>query len=196
MNKAIKKPYIILFLVLFFFTVPLFQSLIFSTHSDGTMHIDKEVHADFLQSEKKYILLYFGYVGCAEVCTPFLDKLSTLYRSKEFHALKENTDIFFVNLTSKIEPSQADMFAKAFNKNFKGVYLSKKELFSLDREYGLFYSDDLSDTTALNHTDYLYLLENNKDSKLLKKIYFTHPLKSKNLIDDIIHLTKLGDKKQ
>ncbi|MDB2562734.1 SCO family protein, partial [Sulfurimonas sp.] len=178
--------------VLFFFTVPLFQSLIFSSKSDGVIHINKTIDANFLKSEKKNILMYFGYVGCANICTPFLQKLSSLYESNEFKDLKEDTDIFFVNLTPNIEPSQADMFAKIFNKNFNGVYLSRKQILQLDRKFELFFSDDLQDTTQINHTDYLYFIKNNQTSKLLKSIYFTHPLGTQKLIDDMIEEKDAG----
>lgn len=186
MNKGIKKPYIILLLILFFLGVPLFQSLLFSTKSEGVIYIDKEIQVNFIKSDKKNILLYFGYVGCANVCTPFLDKLSNFYESKKFQTLKKDTDIFFINLRPNIEPSQADMFAKNFNKNFKGIYLSKKELFAIDRNFNLFFSDNLNESTEINHTDYLYLINNTSDSKVLKSIYFTHPLRDGKLIDDMI----------
>ena len=186
MNKSIKKPYVIILLALFFLSVPLFQSLIFSSKSEGVIHIDKEIQIDFVKSDKKNILLYFGYVGCTDVCTPFLEKLSDLYESKNFQTLQEKTDVFFINLTPGIEPSQADMFAKVFNQNFKGVYLSKKELYSIDRNFGLFFSDNLNESTEINHTDYLYFIENNTNSHILRSIYFTHPLRSEKLIDDMI----------
>ena len=186
MKNSIKKYYIVL-LLLFFFAIPLFQSLIFSSQSNGVIYINKEIQADFIQSDKKNILIYFGYVGCADICTPFLYKLSDLYESDTFKELQKDTDIFFVNLTPNTEPKQVDIFAKFFNQNFKSVYLSKRELLQLDRTFDLFFSDDLSETTELNHTDYLYLIDNTKKLKHLKSIYFTHPLRNKKLIDDMIN---------
>lgn len=192
MRTSIKKPYIYILLVLFVFAVPLFQSLLFSSNSNGAIVINKEVSIDFIQSDKKNILLYFGYVGCADVCTPFLQKLSDLYESDEFKVLKDDTDIFFLNLTPSIEPEQADQFAKYFHKSFKGIYLSRREVLSLDRSFELFFSDDLQESTELNHTDYLYLIRNNSEAKVLQSIYFTHPLSEKKLINDMINKNKSG----
>lgn len=180
------KKYYLVLLVLFFFSVPLFQSLFFSATNSGVLYINKKIDANFLHSDKKNLLVYFGYVGCADVCTPFLSKLSQLYESQAFTKLQKETDIFFVNLTPNIEPEQAEMFAKAFHKDFNGVYLSKQELLKLDRTFDLFFSDALTETTELNHTDYLYLLENHKGIMLLKSIYFTHPLREQQLINDMI----------
>lgn len=193
MKSKIKKLYAVLLLVLFFVTVPLFQSLIFSTQSEGVIYVKEDITLDFLHSDKKNILIYFGYVGCANICTPFLQKLNHLYESDAFAPLKKDTDVFFVNLTPNIEPEQADMFAKIFNEKFQGIYLSKKELFNIDRNFGLFFSDNLRDIGEVNHTDYLYFVQNKFDTKHLHSIYFTHPLRIQKLIDDMISKNYRGD---
>lgn len=166
--------------------VPLFQSLLFSSKSNGVITINKEVQVNFIQSDKKHILLYFGYVGCANICTPFLSKLSLLYESDKFKILKGDTQVIFVNLNPDTVASQVDMFAKTFNQNFNGIYIPRKEILSIDRNLGLFFSDSLTDKMEINHTDYLYLIDNQKNIKILKNIYFTHPLRSQQLIDDMI----------
>lgn len=153
--------------------------------------IEKEVKADFIKSDKKFVLLFFGYFGCRDVCTPILEEMSKLYESKEFEDVKESVDFVFVNLTPEVEAFQPDLFAKYFNNDFKGIYLSKSELFKIDRNFELYFSRSLNDDTELNHTDNIYLIQNSKENKVLKTIYSTHPLKRKKLIDDIIELKKL-----
>ena len=175
-------------LFLFFLSVPFLQSFLFSTNNNGTIEINKVIKADFIQSDKKIILLFFGYVGCKDVCTPFLIELSKLYESQDFDIIRKDVKIIFVNLTPEIEEFQADLFAKYFNDNFDGIYLSKKEILNLDRNFALFFSQDLSDKAALNRTDYLYLITNINNTPYLKNIYSTHPLTEKKLIDDIITL--------
>lgn len=152
------------------------------------MVIEKEVKADFIKSDKKFVLLFFGYFGCRDVCTPILEEMSKMYESKEFEELKESVDFVFVNLTPEVEAFEPDLFAKYFNNDFKGVYLSKSELFSMDRNFELYFARSLSDNSELDHTDNLYLIENNSKTKVLKSIYSTHPIKRKKLIDDIILL--------
>jgi len=190
LNKT-KKIYLVILLLLFLLLIPLLQSLIFSHQKEGVITINKEITVDFIQSDQKNILLYFGYVGCSDICTPFLENLSRLYESEEFKKLQAHTDIFFINLTPYIEPSQADQFAKSFNKNFQGIYLTRKEVLSIDRNFKLFFSDDLSDTTKINHTDYLYHIQNTNNTKSLKNIYFTHPLSTQKLIDAMMYKTEL-----
>lgn len=173
---------------LFLFTIPFLQSILFSTNSQSTIEVNKSVEASFIKSDKKFVLVFFGYVGCKDVCTPLLQELNSLYESKEFETLKEHVEIIFVNLTPEIEEFQPDLFAKFFNKNFKGIYLSKKETLTIERVFGVYFSKNLSDKTQLNHTDNIYLIENNRDNKILKTIYLTHPLKTKKLINDIIQV--------
>ncbi|MBU0721723.1 SCO family protein [bacterium] len=175
-------------LLSFFLMVPLLQSLLFSGKSGGVIEIDKEIRADFIKSDKQILLIYFGYVGCADVCTPALQKISTLYNSDELKELKKDVDVLFINLTPDTESFGPALFAKFFHEDFKGVYLSNKEILSLDRTFGVFFSKDLNDKTELNHTDYLYLIENRFHSIILKKIYFTHPLSAQKLIRDIMDL--------
>lgn len=182
------KAVLLFFLFLFFSAIPLMQSLFFSKNSQGAITIEKEVKADFIKSDKKFTLLFFGYFGCRDVCTPILEEMAKMYESKEFEEVKESVDFIFVNLTPEVEVFQPDLFAKYFNKNFKGVYLSKSELFAIDRNFELYFARSLSDDTELNHTDNIYFIQNDKESKVLKSIYSTHPLKIKKLIDDIIHL--------
>jgi len=155
-------------------------------NSNGTIQINKNVEVPFLHSDKKIILLYFGYVGCQDVCSPFLMKLSKLYDSKEFDGVIEDVEIIFVNLTPEVEAFQPDLFAKFFNTHFKGIYLTKREVLNIDRNFALFFSRDLNEKSELNHTDYLYLIKNSNNTFILKNIYSTHPLEEKKLINDII----------
>ncbi|MDD5373055.1 MAG: SCO family protein [Sulfurimonas sp.] len=186
------KTVAIFVLILFFGTIPFVQSLFFSGSSKGAIKIEREVKADFIKSDKKFVLLFFGYFGCRDVCTPIMQEMAKLYESKEFEEVKDSVDFLFVNLTPEVEEFQPDLFAKYFNKNFKGVYLSKRELFAIDRNFELYFARSLNDETELNHTDNIYLIQNDKESKVLKSIYSTHPLKIKKLIDDIIQIKKVS----
>lgn len=188
MTSKIYKTIAIVLIFAFFITAPLFQSFIFSSNTQGAIKIDKEIDMDFIKSDKKIVLIFFGYVGCADICTPILEKFSTLYNSREFDNFRNEIDVYFVNLKPEIEVFQADLFAKYFNDDFKGVYLSRRELLNIDRTFGLFFSKDLNNETELNHTDYIYLIHNSKEKKLLKSIYSNHPLNNQKLISDIISL--------
>ncbi len=182
------KIVIITFVFVFFISLPFIQSYIFSSHSNGSIAVDKKIKADFIKSDKKYVLLFFGYVGCVEVCTPLLQDLNNLYESKEFQILMADVDIIFINLTPEVETFQPGLFANFFNEKFKGVYLSKKETLNIDRRFGVYFSRSLDDSSELDHTDYLYLVQNDKNEKILKKMFSVHPLNKEKVIKDILEL--------
>lgn len=173
--------------IMMILVIPTVQSLLFASHTTGKMIIEKELAAPYLQgSEKEMMLVFFGYVGCVKVCTPILQELDKLYDSKEFAKNKGNVDLMFVNLMPELEPDQPDRFAKSFNPSFKGVYLTQKQLMSLDRELGVYFSKSIGDSAQIDHSDNLYLVKKQKDGTLiLKSIYSMHPLKSEMLISDI-----------
>ncbi len=186
-----KSKYKVLLAVLmlaFFLFVPLASSLFFSSHTNGVISVDKKIQADYIQSDKHIILVFFGYVGCEKVCTPILQNLANLYASKKFDAFRDKIDIYFINLTPQIDPTAPNLFAKYFNKDFKGVYLSQQELFKIDRNFGVFFSKSLEDKEELNHTDNIFLLENIAGNLRLKKIYTTHPLNETKITEDIMQM--------
>lgn len=152
--------------------------------------MDKEIKADYIQSDKHIILVFFGYVGCEKVCMPILQNLAKLYASKTFDTFRGKIDIYFINLTPQIDPTAPDVFAKYFNKDFKGVYLSQKELFKIDRNFGVFFSKSIDDKEELNHTDNIFLLEKTTQHLTLKKIYTTHPLNKNKATEDIMQMLR------
>lgn len=166
--------------------LPFLQSFLFSSNKNGSIVVNKIVKADFINSDKRFSIVFFGYVGCTDVCTPLLKKLNSMYSSKKFDRVKDDTNIIFVNLTDEVEKYQPDLFAKFFNEHFTGVYMSKEEIFSIDRLFGLFFSRSISDESQMNHTDYLYLIENHSGEKILKKMYNTHPLNADKIVKDIL----------
>ena len=173
-------------------SIPLVQSYFFNLSNSGKIVIEKNIEAKFLRDVKNnVIVMFFGYVGCVDVCTPILDKLNMMYNTKQLQEVKNSFNVVFINLTPKIEKEQANIFAKAFNEKFQGIYLTQKELFNIEREFGLFFSDDFFDKNELTHTDYIYLLhKTDEKGYLLKNMYTTHPVNEEILIKDIVTLAK------
>lgn len=185
------KKFIIFSILLFILiiAIPVIQSLLFtqSTIENGRIEINETIEVPFLNgNEKQAIILFFGYVGCTDVCIPLLNQLKTMYEKPEFKIFHSSTDIVFVNLLPQLEPAQPKLFAETFNSNFKGVYLSQSQLNNIERKFRLFFSKNIFDKNKLNHTDYIYLLERQANGQLiLKNLYNTHPFKPYTLINDL-----------
>ncbi|DAB30583.1 MAG TPA: photosynthetic protein synthase I [Sulfurimonas sp. UBA12504] len=168
------------FMLLFIFL----QNILFitTTLKDSKIVVEKEIDAKFLDAiEEKNIVLFFGYVGCSDICTPLLQELSTLYTQE----LQDSTTVVFVNLLPAITSDQPQLFASSFHEKFKGLYLTQKELYDIDREFSLFYTPGLIDANELSHSDSIYLLTKSEGKRVLKSIYTTHPFNTNQLTQDI-----------
>lgn len=170
----------------FLLFIPLLQSLFFQNSTNGKISIDREIEIPFLPySDKKFSLIFFGYYGCGDVCTPFLQKLSTIYDSEDFDIYRREVDIYFINLNPEVKKHNPDEFAKYFNKDFKGIYLTRDEIMSIDRGFGLYHTTSLTNKGEINHTDNLYLIERDGKKLKLKEIYFSKALNSNGLTKNI-----------
>lgn len=191
-NLKLQKKHLIFFLLLLVLIVivPIIQSLVFSQsyQKNGTIEVNEEIVAPFLKDFKKdNIILFFGYVGCIEVCTPLLHQLKMMYEKPDFNNLRSSTDIVFVNLLTDVTPDSVKQFTNSFNVNFKGIYLSSRELNKMERNFRLFFSKNLFNKAKMNHTDYIYLIKRQTNGQfLLKNIYNTHPFKSAELKMDLL----------
>lgn len=186
MNKKIVLA-ITLFIVLMI-AVPLLLTLFFSQQtSSGKIVVNSAIDAPYLDhTQKEYTLVFFGYVGCEKICTPILDQLNDFYKSKEFSPIKPYTGVSFVNLMPELTPEQPQIFARSFNPDFEGVYLTQKQLMGVDRSFSLFFSKSLMEAGEINHSDHLYLIYHKQGSEIiLKNIYSTHPMNRHQIINDI-----------
>ncbi len=138
------------------------------------VEINREIRSTLFDSyDNKNLLIFFGYVGCADICTPRLYELSLIY--EKLKDTKIDVQVLFINLTKLEDPEVANLFAKSFNKDFKGIYLQKPELESLKREFNVYSAPALGDPDEVDHTTFLYLLKKVDSKYYLKKIYTKTP---------------------
>jgi len=148
--------------------------------------MDQEIKSSVFDAyDEKNLLVFFGYVGCIDICTPRLNEISSVYKKLK----KENIDVgvVFIN-TSKLQDSElSELFAKSFHKDFKGVYLEGEALNNLKKEFKVYSAPSFSKPDEIDHTSFLYLLKKVKSKYYLKIIYTSVPLdhcvSSKEFID-------------
>lgn len=134
-------------------------------------------------------MVFFGYVACPDICSPALTELSQIYNKVD----QDNVAFYFVNLQHRSHPIIVDEYAKAFNKNFKGIYLSYDNILDIKRNLKFFYLPSAVEKDIIDHSGYLHLLVKNKDSTYSQKyIYTTRPFHTEFIINDIQKL--LGEK--
>jgi protein SCO1/2 len=172
-------------------------SLLYGTVSaKPKMMVDTPINAPYLNvGNKEYLLVFYGYVGCAHVCTPVLENLAKFYQSKEFAPYEPKVDLLFVNLLPEVSLEQPDLFAKSFNTKFIGVHLSPKELQSLDKELSVYFAKQKGEAFELDHSDFVYLIKRNPDKSLvLVNIYMTHPFDGAFVVRDLQERKRATDK--
>jgi len=156
---------ILLLATIFSTALPIFYS------NDKAGKVNKEIpnlHFDFLKNEtKKYVLLFFGYVGCNNICPPALNEISQIYNKLD----KEQFSFYFINLQLNILKDNVDPFAKVFNEDFKGIYLDDKKLFDITTKLQVKYSP--VNKIDIDHTGFLYLLEKSTDNMYKQKFIYT-----------------------
>ena len=156
----------------------------------GRIILNKEIHAPFLDevTQKDELLLFFGYVGCTDVCSPFLNQMHNLLDHKELEEKRKKIDLVFINLLFDMPMEEAKAFAHIFDKNFIGINVDKAVLSKLQQDFKLYFSTSLFDKSVINHTDYLYALKrgSKKGSWIIKAFYFTKPLNEKALTEQLL----------
>lgn len=184
-----KKLLFLLLLVLFIVGIPFLQFLTFSSSTSSKTVINQEIVAPYLDSiDEKVIILFFGYVGCQTVCNKNFENLNKMLENPKLKKDFDKYKLVFVNLTPEIKKEQVDLYAKSFNENYIGLHLTRQELFKIDREFSLFFSDSLTNNTEVSHTGYIYLLSKNKNRTFLHAMYRKDFSEEKELEEDVLLL--------
>lgn len=138
------------------------------------IEINRKIESElFSQYKNENILVFFGYVGCIDICTPRLEEVSIIY--EKLKKLNIDVRVLFINLTKQNDPELVDLFAKSFNKDFEGIYPEKLELNSLKKEFSIYSAQKLGSSYEVDHTAFLYLVKKIDSKHYLKRIYVKVP---------------------
>jgi len=177
--------------ILFFLMVSLLIFFPLSVHFFGeethSITIDKsDIFIPFLEHENaEAVFVYFGYVGCTNICIPTLNEFAPMYR--RIQKRYPDTAFYFVNLNPAQPMEWAKPFAKSFDPSFHGVYATESEVERYDRDFNLAVT---SDNEEMSHSSNLYLLIRADNHYRLKRIYVTHPYSEQVITDDLESLKR------
>jgi protein SCO1/2 len=127
-----------------------------------------------LNDEKEIKLLFFGYSGCINICTPRLQAINELYSALD-EETKKRVGVEFLDISVPDDTTLPAEFAFSFNKEFKGIYLSQEILRTYTKEFKVFFSPSLIDKIEFDHTSNLYLVKKSKNKKEIRYIYNAYP---------------------
>ena len=152
----------------------------------GIIKMDKKLETTvFHDYDEEILLLFFGYAGCVDVCTPRMKEIANIYDK-----IKNEKSIrpVFVNLIESQDWEIAQEFASIFHKDYKVLKISKNVLNKLKNEFDIYSVPSLSSKTDLDHTAFLFLLKKEKGDYYLKRIYINSPLNEEIILKDIREL--------
>lgn len=160
----------------------------FTSKGISRVSIDKEINLPLILDDEKDIkLLFFGYAGCVNVCTPRLQSLATFYQSLD-EKTKQRVGIEFLDISNPENSALPNEFARYFHKDFKGIYLDPLVIREYTKAFKVYFSQNLFDETEFDHSSNLYLLKKDKDQKILRYIYTSFPFDFKQIKLDIEEL--------
>ena len=166
------------FSILFIIFIPSF----YSNNTAGKFDKKVDINLPFLEKEQKpIVLLFFGYVGCTEICTPALHQLDEIFKKID----SKNVSLYFINLLTSADPQSVDDFAKSFNPAFNGVYLNQKEIDTVITKLNVMSVPSLLDKNVIDHSAFLHLFEKENGVYKQKYIYTTSPFDMDYIIKDI-----------
>lgn len=134
-----------------------------------TDHTGKQVtEKDYLG---KFVILYFGYTGCADICPLALNSIGQAL--KQIDPQSKNVIPLFVNLdTTRLSLVDLERYVHYFNPSFIGLTGTDRSIAMAAGAYGVRYrsvkNNDGSKT--IEHSGKIFLL--NRSSKVLT--YFPH----------------------
>ena len=87
-------------------------------------------------SQGKWVLMYFGYTSCPDVCPIDLSKINLSFEMMEN---KDKLQVVFVSVDSARDIGVLDQFAGAFNSSFLGLTAHDHELETISKSLGVYH---------------------------------------------------------
>ena len=105
-------------------------------------------------SKGKWVLIYFGYASCPDVCPIDLSKINLSFEMMEN---KDKLQVVFVSVDPARDIGVLDQFAGAFNSSFLGLTAHDYELETISKSLGVYHqvveSRKLAQSDHSSHED-------------------------------------------
>jgi len=87
-------------------------------------------------SQGKWVLMYFGYTSCPDVCPIDLSKINLSFEMMEN---KDKLQVVFISVDPARDIGALDQFAGAFNSSFLGLTAHSPELETISKSLGVYH---------------------------------------------------------
>ena len=100
-------------------------------------------------SKGKWVLIYFGYASCPDVCPIDLSKINLSFEMMEN---KDKLQVVFVSVDPARDIGVLDQFAGPFNSSFLGFTAHNHELETISKSLGVYHQ--IVESQKLAHSDH------------------------------------------
>lgn len=157
----------------------------FFTKGVSRITLNKELNLPLILNDDKDVkILFFGYSGCSDICTPRLYAIDEFYKTLDTEMQKQ-VGVEFLDISVPNDSELPSRFAEFFNPNFKGIYLPNDVLREYTKVFDVYFSQSLMDKTEYDHTANIYLVKRDNNKKELRYIYNSYPYDFKQINLDI-----------
>jgi len=87
-------------------------------------------------SQGKWVLMYFGYTSCPDVCPIDLSKINLSFEMMEN---KDKLQVVFISVDPTRDIGRLNQFASAFNSSFLGLTAHNHELEAISKSLGVYH---------------------------------------------------------
>ena len=87
-------------------------------------------------SQDKWVLMYFGYTSCPDVCPIDLSKINLSFEMMEN---KDKLQVVFISVDPDRDIGTLDQFAGSFNSSFLGLTAHSHELETISKSLGVYH---------------------------------------------------------
>jgi len=131
-----------------------------------------------------YLLVFFGYPHCNEICPQTLQSLNQVYRQQTRYQAK-TLQVVLINLDTTDSSATISAYARSFHPDFKGVQLSKTDLSHVKQDFGAMAIKVSGETAQILHSPTVYFLEHQQhNSWKIKTIYRDAAQFERNFLED------------
>ena len=176
--------FFVLLLVVFISILIMILPTFFTKHVSRTVLKQEITLPLVLNGEKDITIVFFGYSGCVDICTPRLNSLATFYKSLDT-STKKRVGVEFLDISLPYDKALPSRFAKFFDEDFKGIYLNKNNFRVYTKAFNIYFAQSLSDETEYNHTSNIYLIKKSANKKEIRYVYGAYPYDFKQISIDI-----------
>ena len=100
-------------------------------------------------SDNKWVLMYFGYTSCPDVCPMDLGKISQTLHGVE---RKDDLQVVFISVDPARDVGKLSAFAKGFNGNFVGLSAHEEDLAVISKTLGIYHQVVAAQKKAASHS--------------------------------------------